>query len=78
MLMTFGQAALLILFGYLTYEMTESALIVTLVTAGGAIPMLLLGPFGGALVDQTNRKRLIQIGYLASLIIAFSIGVPML
>ena len=63
--------------GYLTYEITDSAILLGLVNAGFALPMLSLALFGGAIADRMDRKRVIQFGQagagLLALFIALSI-----
>ncbi len=63
--------------GYLVYDLTGSAALLGLVSAGSAAPMLALSLFGGAVADRVERKRLIQIGQLVvgalALIVGFSI-----
>ena len=65
--------------GYLTYELTNSPALLGIVSAGFALPMLLLALFGGAFADRVERKRIIQWGQagagLISLFIALSITV---
>ena len=61
--------------GYLTYELTNSPLLLGMVSAGFAIPMLTLALFGGAVADRVERKRVIQIGQGASAILALAIGI---
>ncbi|HUV08550.1 MAG TPA: MFS transporter, partial [Spirochaetia bacterium] len=46
---------------YLAYEITSSALILGVVNAGFAVPMLALSLFGGAVADRLNKKRVIQV-----------------
>jgi len=63
---------------YLTWELTHSPIAVVVVGAGFAPPILLLSLYGGAIADRYARKRIIQFGQLAmlviSLFIAFSIS----
>ena len=47
--------------GYLTYDLTSSAIRLGLVNTGFAFPMLALALFGGALADRLNKKRIIQV-----------------
>jgi len=64
--------------GYLVYELTSSPILLGLVSAGFAIPMLCLALFGGVVADRFERKRIIQIcqalGGLTSLVIAITIS----
>ncbi len=76
-----GNQATFIAAGYLAYELTDSALILGVVSMGFALPMLTLSLFGGALSDRVPRRRIIQIGQLliaasaASVVVALYLGV---
>ena len=61
--------------GFLVYEITESARILGLVSAGWALPMLGLALFGGAIADRVERKPLIQVGQAASVVISLLVAV---
>ncbi len=61
--------------GYLVYDLTESASLLGLVSAGTAVPMLALALFGGAIADRFERKRLIQIGQVIVALMAGVVGV---
>ena len=60
---------------YLVYELTDSASLLGMVNAASAIPMLALPLFGGVIADRFQRKRIIQLGQLASLILAVVVGI---
>ena len=60
--------------GYLVYDLTGSASLLGIVSAGSAIPMLVLALFGGAIADSFDRKRLIQIGQLVVGLLALVVG----
>ena len=60
--------------GYLVYDLTGSAALLGFVSAGMAIPMLFLAPFGGVIADRVERKRLIQGGQVIVAIFALVIG----
>ncbi len=60
---------------YLVYDITGSATLLGLVSAGSAVPMLGLALFGGAIADRVERKWLIQIGQGAGGILALVIGI---
>ena len=49
--------------GWLTYEVTESAFWTSLALGLDALPILLVGPLGGVLVDNFDRKRLLAVIY---------------
>ena len=60
--------------GYLVYDLTGSASLLGIVSAGSAVPMLVLALFGGAIADRFDRKRLIQIGQLIVGLLALVVG----
>ena len=64
--------------GYLVYELTGSARLLGLVSAGSALPILGLALFGGAIADRWERKRVIQacqaIMMAVTLIVAVAIA----
>ncbi len=59
----------------LAYDLTGSPLAVGVVGAGFAPPILLLSLFGGVVADRFDRKRIIQIGQLVSMLIALFVAV---
>ncbi len=61
--------------GFLVYEITDSAKILGLVSAGWAVPMLSLTLFGGALADRLERKPIIQAGQAVSAVVALAVAV---
>ena len=61
--------------GYLTYELTGSPALLGIVSAGFALPMLLLSLFGGAFADRLERKRIIQWGQAGAALIALFVAV---
>jgi MFS family permease len=61
--------------GYYTYFLTDSPVKLGLVTAGFALPMLILSLFGGALADRLERKQIIQFGQLGAGLIAVFVAV---
>src|SRR5439155_19484561 len=44
--------------GWLTYQLTDSAFLLGAVNGSRALPLLLLGPFGGVAADRVDRKQL--------------------
>ena len=79
MLFMFGATQMnLVARSFLVWEMTRSATIIGVVSAGSGVPLLGLVLFGGAMADRLNRKRLIQAGQgataIATLFIAVSIA----
>ena len=61
--------------GYLTYELTGSPALLGIVSAGFALPMLVLALFGGAFADRLERRRIIQWGQLGAALIALFVAV---
>jgi MFS family permease len=47
--------------GFLAYDLTGSALYLTLVFLGDSAPMLLFAPIGGVIGDRVNRKLVIMV-----------------
>jgi len=47
---------------YLAYDLTESPLALGLVNLAVALPMLVISPFGGAIADRVEKRRLIMAG----------------
>lgn len=62
---------------FLVWELTRSEIMVGLVGAGFAPPILLFSLFGGTVADRVDKKRLIQVGQFGTgtlaLVIALSI-----
>jgi len=59
----------------LAWELSDSPFMVGLVGIGFAPPILLLSLFGGAVADRVERKRVIQVGQLASMLTALFVAV---
>ena len=49
----------LLVTGILTYEVTQSAVLVALVIVARSLPMLLIGTIAGVVGETLNRKRLL-------------------
>lgn len=47
--------------GFLAYDLTGSALFLTLVFGGDSLPMIVLSPIGGVMVDRVNRRTLLLV-----------------
>ncbi len=64
--------------GWMMYELTQSPLMVTMVTAAMMMPMLFLSLIGGALADRIERKKITiaaDITMLGSFIALFAVSV---
>ncbi len=73
-----GMQMQMVVRGYLAYEITASPLVLGLVNAGFAVPMLTLALFGGAVADRMERRRVIQMGQLMAVALAAFIGVSII
>ena len=60
---------------YLVYDLTDSAGLLGMVNAAAALPMLALPLLGGVIADRFERKRIIQLGQLASMLLAVVVGI---
>ena len=49
-----------VVIGWLTYELTGSALLTSLVMGLDALPILIAGPLGGLLVDRWDKRKLLS------------------
>ena len=63
-----------VILGWLTYDLTQSAFLTSLVMGLEAFPVLLAGPLGGLLVDRVNRRKMLVLvyAYQATVTLAFS------
>lgn len=61
----FAMNAQMLVRSYLAYDLTRSPLALGFVNLAVAIPMLVISPFGGALADRLERRRLVVAGQLA-------------
>ena len=52
--------------GFLTYELTSSAVLLGLVQSGFAPTILVLGLFGGVIADRIDRKSILVIGQVVT------------
>jgi MFS family permease len=59
---------------WLVYRLTGSALLLGLVGFAGQMPAFLLGPFAGILVDRLDRRRLLIITQIVSMIESFALA----
>ena len=57
--------------GWLVYRLTNSALLLGLVSFAGQIPILFLGPFAGVWVDRLDRRRVLIATQVLSMIQSF-------
>lgn len=61
--------------GWLVYEMTGSALALGLVSFGVGVPLLVLAPFGGALADRVDKRRLLIVSQILAGVVTLAIAI---
>src|SRR5262249_59738930 len=59
---------------WLIYRLTGSAVLLGFVGFAGQVPVFLLAPFTGALIDRANRHRIIIGTQTASMLLAFALA----
>ena len=66
-----------VIVGWLTYEVTDSAFWTSVALGLDALPILFVGPVGGLLVDNFDRRKLMAFiyGYQATVTLTFSVVV---
>lgn len=62
-------------YGWLVYQLTHSAFWLGVISAIGALPVLVLSLYGGFLVDKYNRRTLLFCTQSTSLILALVLGI---
>jgi MFS family permease len=60
--------------GWLVLKLTNSAYYLGLIAALGTLPFLFLTMFGGVIVDQFSKKRILLLTQICSMILAFILG----
>jgi MFS family permease len=60
--------------GWLVYELTGSPLYLGVVSAASTLPILLFSLIGGAVADRVDKRRIIIITQVLSMLPAFAIG----
>ncbi len=61
--------------GWLVYRLTGSAFLLGLVSFAGQIPILFLGPFAGVWVDRLNRRSVLIITQILSMLQSFALAI---
>ena len=56
---------------WLVYRLTGSAVLLGLVGFSSQIPVLLISPFGGAIADRFNRRKILMLTQSSAMILAF-------
>jgi len=60
---------------WLVYHMTESTVLLGLVSFAGQIPTFILAPFAGVLTDKFNKYNVLLVTQLISMIQAFALAI---
>ena len=58
-----------VVLGWLTYQVTQSALLTTLSVGMGALPSVVIGPLGGVYIDRWDRKALLRASIAAHILL---------
>ena len=66
--------ALIVIRGWVVYEISDSSMLVGLVTFSAMIPMILVTPFIGYLSDKFQRRRILQSMFLINFVHNFGLG----
>ena len=63
-----------VIIGWLTYELTQSALLTSLAMGLDALPILIAGPLGGLLVDRWDKRKLLAGVFAYQSLLALGFG----
>ena len=74
----FGMNMQMLVRSYFVYELENSGMLLGIVNAGSAIPMLTLALVGGVIADRLNKKRIIQAGQLLAGIVSLVVAILIL
>ena len=66
--------ALIVIRGWVVYEISESSMLVGLVTFSAMIPMILVTPLIGYLADKFQRRKILQSMFLINFIHNLGLG----
>lgn len=61
--------------GWLVYELTNSAFLLGVINAIAALPIMLFSLVGGVAADRLNKKRVLLLTQVFSMLLAFCLGV---
>lgn len=67
-----------IIVGWLTYQLTQSALMTSIAMGLDALPILFAGPVGGVLVDSWDKRKLLSIIFAYQTVLALLFGAVVL
>ena len=63
--------------GLLIYRLTDSGTILGLMALAGAVPMILLSLYGGAIADRVDKKKVLIYGQVASAFVSVVVGLAL-
>ena len=63
-----------VIIGWLTYQLTQSALLTSLAMGLDALPILIAGPLGGLLVDRWDKRKLLAGVFVYQSLLALGFG----
>jgi MFS family permease len=61
----------------LIYRLTGSGALLGLMALAGALPLLFLSLYGGAIADRVNKKKVLIYGQLASALVTFAVALAL-
>ena len=67
--------ALIVIRGWVVYQISDSSMLVGLVTFAAMIPMVLVNPFIGYLADKFQRRRILQLMFFINFIHNLALGI---
>ena len=67
-----------VIIGWLTYDLTQSALLTSVVMGLDALPILIAGPLGGLLVDRWDKRKLLTGVFAYQSLLAFGFAILVL
>ena len=67
--------ALIVVRGWVVYQISDSSMLVGLVTFAAMIPMVLVTPFIGYLADKFQRRRILQIMFFINFVHNLGLGI---
>lgn len=68
----------MVIVGWLTYQLTQSALLTSVAMGLDALPILLAGPLGGVIVDVWDKRKLMTVVLIYQSLLALAFGISVL
>lgn len=67
-----------VIVGWLTYQLTQSALLTSIAMGLDALPILLAGPLGGVIVDTWDKRKLMTVVLAYQTLLALGFGISVI